>query len=89
MSNSALQLLLPYNFKFFWSFTLVDHSSKKASYGGKISSLVKWAKTIYKEVISLFSVWNVNSENGILIKELSSLKLDYQMDILNNTLPRS
>jgi hypothetical protein len=74
MSNSALQLLLRYNFKFFWRFTLVAyHSSKKASYGGKISSLVKWAKTIYKEVISLFSVWNVNSENGILIKELSSL----------------
>jgi len=45
----------------------------KERYDGKISSLVKWAKTIYKEVISLFSVWNVNSENGILIKELSIL----------------
>jgi hypothetical protein len=39
----------------------------------KYLPLLKWAKTIFKEVISLFSVWNVNSENGILIKELSSL----------------
>jgi hypothetical protein len=72
MSNSALQLLLPLYFLVFLEVHFGRSFKQKTSYGGKISSLVKWAKTIYKEVISLFSVWNVNSENGILIKELSS-----------------